>query len=179
MLKRRTRPQSKIASLFALLILALATSSCIHFDVTQHASIETIMQAVHDYGRGHQVLPPPVASGKPGAIPAFAEEASARFPEPDSSILYFRIVSSLACNCPPEIAEMPAVSLPKIRDGYNNVQRLYGFSNLNANRFAIMAVHLQDKASAQQAFASITTMEHDVWWGPHTFEAARTWANTP
>ena len=74
---------------------------------------------------------------------------------------------------------MPAVSLPKIRDGYNNVQRLYGFSNLNANRFAIMAVHLQDKASAQQAFASITTMEHDVWWGPHTFEAARTWANTP
>ncbi|HXN26953.1 MAG TPA: DUF4034 domain-containing protein [Candidatus Acidoferrales bacterium] len=117
--------------------------------------------------------------GKPGAIPAFAEEASARLPEPDSSILYFRIVSSLACNCAPEIAEMPGVSLPKIRDGYANVQRLYGFSNLNANRFAIMAVHLQDKSSAQQAFASITTMEHDVWWGPRTFEAARTWANTP
>jgi hypothetical protein len=69
--------------------------------------------------------------------------------------------------------------LPKIRDGYNNVQRLYGFSNLNANRFAILAVHLQDKASAQQAFASITTPEHDVWWGPRTFEAARSWANTP
>jgi Domain of unknown function (DUF4034) len=372
MLKQHARGSLRIATIFVPLILALATSSCIHFDIAPaKVAIETVMQAIHDYGRGHQVLPPPAASaatseteegyrtdvslllaeenfaelekiaqqnrtergllvgddwknnaffnalgypphdgdmkdsdykfqarriekwiaaypesvtprialarlytsyagfargdgaadgvsnaqwrlyysraaaakdalltaarlkdrdpqwyevmqqvaftegwdntharelldqavafepsyyhfyreyadylkpqwyGKPGQIPAFAEEASSRLPEPDGSILYFRIVSSLACNCPQEIAELPGVSFPKIRDGYSNVERLYGFSNLNANRFAFMAVTLQDKPAAQQAFASIATMEHDVWWGPHTFESARTWANTP
>lgn len=116
--------------------------------------------------------------GKHGEIPAFAEEASSRLPEPDGSILYFRIVSSLACNCPPEIAELPGVSLAKIKDGYTNAQRVYGFSNLNANRFAILAVNLQDKSSAQRAFASIANMDPGVWGGPRTFESARTWANS-
>jgi Domain of unknown function (DUF4034) len=116
--------------------------------------------------------------GKRGEIPAFAEEASSRLPEPDGSILYFRIVSSLACNCPPEIAELTGVSLPKIKDGYANVQRLYGFSNLNANRFAILTVNLRDKSSAQQAFASIASMDPGVWGGPRTFESARAWANS-
>ena len=114
-----------------------------------------------------------------GAETAFAEEASARLPEPDSSILYFRIVSSLACNCAPEVADLPAVSLQKFKTGYENVRRLYGPSNLNANRYAFVAYTLKDKPSAQQAFASIADMEHDVWWGPRTFESARTWANTP
>jgi hypothetical protein len=116
--------------------------------------------------------------GKHGAIPAFAEEASSRLPEPDGSILYFRIISSVACNCPPEIAELPGVSLPKIKDGYINAQRIYGFSNLNANRFAILAVNLQDKSSARQAFASIASMDPGVWGGPRTFESARVWANS-
>jgi len=372
MLRRHGRSVSQTTNLFALLILALATSSCIHFDVTQaQVPIETVMQAIHEYGRGHQVLPSPAAStatteseesyrtdvslllaeenfaelekiaernrterplfvgglwknnvffnalgypphegetkdsdyqfqirriqkwvaaypqssaarislarcyndyadfargegtadtvsngqwrlynsraatakesllaaarlkerdphwyeamqqvafregwdnaharelldqaagfepsyyhyyreyadylkpqwyGKPGAIPAFAEEASSSLAEPDGSILYFRIVSSLACNCAPEIAELPGVSLTKFRTGYENVRRLYGFSNLNANRYAFVAYTFKDKPSAQQAFASIADMEHDVWWGPHTFEAARAWANTP
>jgi hypothetical protein len=117
--------------------------------------------------------------GAAGAISAFAEEASSRLPEPDCSILYFRIVSSLACNCAPEVAELPGVSLPKFRTGYENVQRLYGFSNLNANRYAFVAYTLKDKPSAQQALASVTTMEDEVWWVPRTFEAARTWASTP
>lgn len=117
--------------------------------------------------------------GKPRAIPAFAEEASSHLSEPDGSILYFRIVSSLACNCAPEIAELPAISLTKFRTGYENVRRLYGFSNLNANRYAFVAYTFKDKPSAQQAFASVADMEHDVWWGPRTFEAARTWANAP
>ena len=55
----------------------------------------------------------------------------------------------------------------------------YGPSNLNANRYAFVAFTLKDKPSAQQAFASVVDMEHDVWWGPRTFESARTWANTP
>src|SRR5271154_907333 len=135
--------------------------------------------AYYHYYREYADYLKPQWYGAPGDIPAFAEEASSRLPEPDGSILYFRIVSSLACNCQPEIAELPGVSLPKIKIGYANVQRFYGFSNLNANRLAFFSVQLQDKPSAQQAFASIATMEHDVWWGPRTFEPARAWANTP
>jgi hypothetical protein len=134
--------------------------------------------AYYHYYREYADYLKPQWYGKPGAIPAFAEEASSRLPEPDSSILYFRIVSSLACNCPPEIAELPGVSLPKIVEGYANAQRLYGFSNLNANRLAILSVNLRDKPSAQQAFASIANMEPAVWGGPRTFESARAWANT-
>jgi Domain of unknown function (DUF4034) len=134
--------------------------------------------AYYHYYREYADYLKPQWYGKHGAIPAFAEEASSRLPEPDGSILYFRIVSSLACNCPPEIAELPGVSLSKIVEGYANAQRLYGFSNLNANRLAILSVNLRDKPSAQQAFASIANMEKDVWGGPRTFESARAWANS-
>jgi hypothetical protein len=117
--------------------------------------------------------------GEPGEIKTFAEQASLRLPEPDSSILYFRIVSSLACNCKPEMEDLPYISLAKIRDGYNNVDRIYGYSNLNANRFAFMAVRLQDKAVAGPAFATIKYMEPDVWGGPITYESWRAWATSP
>ena len=134
--------------------------------------------AYYHYYREYADYLKPQRYGKHGDIPAFAEEASSRLPEPDASILYFRIVSSLACNCPPEIAELPGVSLPKIVEGYANAQRLYGFSNLNANRLAILSVNLRDKPSAHQAFASIANMEPAVGGGPPTFESARAWANT-
>ena len=117
--------------------------------------------------------------GARGDIKTFAEEASSRLPEPESSILYFRIVSSLACNCKPEMEDLPYISLAKIRDGYNGVDRIYGYSNLNANRFAFMAVRLQAKAVAVPAFAAIQFMEPDVWGGPITYESSRAWANTP
>jgi hypothetical protein len=117
--------------------------------------------------------------GKPGDIKAFADEASSRLPEPDSSILYFRIVSSLACNCKPEMEDLPYISLAKISDGYKNAERIYGYSNLNANRFAFMAVRLQDKAVAGPAFADIQYMEPGVWGGPITFNSWRDWATSP
>ncbi|MFY9801981.1 MAG: DUF4034 domain-containing protein [Candidatus Acidiferrales bacterium] len=117
--------------------------------------------------------------GASGDIESFAEEVSAPLPEPDGSILYFRVISSLACNCGPQIAELPEASWPKIKTGFANVQRVYGNSNLNANRFAFMALEFKDKSAAQQGFASVATMEHDVWWSTRTFESARAWANSP
>jgi hypothetical protein len=117
--------------------------------------------------------------GAPGEIESFAEEVSSRLPEPDGSIIYFRVVSTLACNCEREVAELPGASWPKIKTGYANVQRLYGSSNLNANRFAFMAYTFKDKTAAQQAFGSVTNMEHGVWWSTKLFESARVWANTP
>jgi hypothetical protein len=133
----------------------------------------------YHYDREYADYLKPQWYGAPGDIKAFAEEASSRLREPASSILYFRIVSSLACNCKQEMEDLPYISLAKIRDGYNNVDRIYGYSNLNANRFAFMAVRLQDKAVAEPAFAAIQYMEPGVWGGPITYDSSRTWANTP
>jgi hypothetical protein len=151
----------------------------------KHNARELLNQAVafepsyYHYYREYADYLKPQWYGAPGDIKTFAEDASSRLPEPDSSILYFRTVSSLACNCNSEMEDLPYLSLAKIRDGYNNVNRIYGYSNLNANRFAFMAVRLQDKAAAGPAFADIQYMEPDVWGGPITFESSRAWANTP
>ena len=59
--------------------------------------------------------------GQLGDIPAFAEEASKPLPEPASSILYFQIVSSLACNCRPVVDDLPRINYPKARQGYKSL----------------------------------------------------------
>ena len=44
------------------------------------------------------------------------------------------------------------MSWEKIKQGYAAIDRLYGQSNLKANRFAYMAYLLGDKAAAREAF---------------------------
>jgi hypothetical protein len=115
--------------------------------------------------------------GQPGEIAKYAEQASLQLHDPDASILYFRITSTLACNCEPQIADLPGLDWPKFKSGYSEVTRLYGPSNLNASRLAWVAFKSADKLAAQQAFRSIDHMEMGVWWGPNTFANARDWAN--
>jgi len=117
--------------------------------------------------------------GQPGDILAFAEEISSRFPEPDSSILDFQIVSSLACYCEEAMTDLGHVSYSKVRQGYTNLTRLYGTSNLTANRFAFMATTIRDKPSAHEAFAAIVTMDSDIWYSEAVFDSARDWAESP
>jgi hypothetical protein len=117
--------------------------------------------------------------GEPGEIAKFAEETSLGLQDPDASILYFRITSTLACNCEAQVADLPSISWPKFKSGYSNATRLYGKSNLNANRLAWVAYRFGDKAAAQQAFASMDHMDNEVWWSPQTYANAREWANTP
>jgi hypothetical protein len=54
-------------------------------------------------------------------------------------MLYFQIVSSLACYCKPDFEDLHRISYPIAKRGYANITRFYGTSNLNANRFAFMA----------------------------------------
>ena len=117
--------------------------------------------------------------GEPGDLEAFAAEIAKRFPEPDGSILYFHILSALDCYCKPSIAALQTVDYAMIRRGYLNNVRLYGVTNLTANRFAFVASMLNDKASAHDAFASVEKMDDDIWNNPTAFEQFRTWANTP
>jgi hypothetical protein len=117
--------------------------------------------------------------GQPGDIQAFAEEISSHLPEPDSSIVYFQIVSSLACYCRQALEDLPHTSWPKIRRGYTSLARLYGTSNLIANRFAFMATKFMDKPSAHEAFALIATMDSNIWYTKDIFDNSRDWANAP
>jgi hypothetical protein len=115
--------------------------------------------------------------GQPGDVEAFAAEVSNQVPEPNGSILYFQIVSSLACYCEEAVHQLPQTSYSVLRQGYENLTRLYGTSNRTANRFAFMAVTFRDRASAREAFNAITTMEADVWFTEQMFDGSRDWAN--
>jgi len=139
----------------------------------------TFEPGYYHYYRQYALYLQPQWYGKPGDIQAFAEESAASLPEPDSSILYFQIVSSLACYCQQAREDLPHVSYPKVREGYTNLTRLYGTSNLTANRFAFIATTFKDQPSAHEAFSAIVTMDLDIWYTKAIFDDSRTWANSP
>jgi hypothetical protein len=115
--------------------------------------------------------------GEPGELQAFAAEASSKIPEPNGSMIYFRMIGSIACYCQEAMEELAKVDYAKFRLGYTNVTKLYGASNLNANRFAYMASIFHDQASAREAFAEIRSMQREVWYKQEVFDGARQWAN--
>jgi hypothetical protein len=117
--------------------------------------------------------------GKPGDVLAFAKEISSKVSEPDGSMFYFWIMSSRACYCKDAMQDLPQASYPKLQAGYNSIARLYGVSNLNANRFAYMATTFMDKAAAGNAFASVTKMDEDIWSYQSVFDNSREWATAP
>jgi hypothetical protein len=61
--------------------------------------------------------------GERGDILTFAEETSSRIPEPSGSMLYFQIVSSLACYCQPDFEDLHQISYPIAKQGYANITR--------------------------------------------------------
>jgi hypothetical protein len=120
----------------------------------------------------------PQWGGQPGDLQAFAEEVAANRPEPDSSILYFEILSALDCYCQQSMDALASTSWPKMKQGYSNIKQLYGTSNLKANRYALFAFAAKDKLAAQEAFADISTREPNIW-DANAFESVRNWANSP
>jgi hypothetical protein len=117
--------------------------------------------------------------GGPGELQAFAEEVAAKHPEPAGSILYFQILSSLACYCRREAEELPHADWQKLQLGFANLQKNYGLSDLNANRLAEMAYVFGDKATARDAFSRITKRETSVWLTEESFQCAKNWATSP
>jgi len=133
----------------------------------------------YHYYREYAMFLLPKWYGEEGETQAFAEEVSARLPEPDGSIVYFEIASLLACQCDKERDTLDGMSWPKTKQGYSELVRLYGTSNLKANRFAYMSFVADDKASAQSAFAAVgPDWNHLVWRSAANFESAREWATS-
>jgi len=115
--------------------------------------------------------------GEPGDVQAFAEEVARRVPDPNGSMLYFQIVSTLSCYCQEGIQALVQTSYPKLRLGYSNITQFFGASNLTANRFAFMATTFRDQASAREAFAAISSIEPEIWGSEQVFDSAKQWAN--
>jgi len=115
--------------------------------------------------------------GEEGDTQAFAEEITAKLPEPQGSILYFEIASLLACQCDPQRDTLAGLSWPRIKQGYTNLKNLYGTTNLKANRFAYMSYAAGDKSAARDAFQFIgDAAHHDVWHSQEDFNEVRSWA---
>jgi hypothetical protein len=115
--------------------------------------------------------------GEEGEARAFAEESGARLGEPDGPIVYFEITSLLVCHCGKEGDSLTGMSWPLIKRGYDDLQRLYGTSDLKINRFAYMAYLAGDKASARAAFGALgSKVNLTVWRNYDTFKSAEAWA---
>jgi hypothetical protein len=133
----------------------------------------------YHYYRYYAIYLLPRWYGEPGAVEAFAEEIAKRVPEPDSSIFYFHIAGALDYHNQQSIEALQGMSYIKFRQGYLNNSRLYGASNLTANRFAYLASMFNDKDGARDAFASVNMRDPDIWQDRPTFDRFWWWANTP
>jgi hypothetical protein len=163
------------------------------------------MEAVREYGHGNtastvraektkSVLssPPsdePNNQGEPyqarisaeeGETLQLAEEMSSSLGEPYGSIAYFEITSQLACQCDPNRNSLEGVSWARVKQGYTDLQRLYGTNKVKMNRFAFMSFLERDKSSARGTFALLgDTWDPDVWRTEDKFYSAKQWADTP
>jgi len=118
--------------------------------------------------------------GEEGDTQAFAEEVSARLGDPDGSVVYFEIASLLACQCDSERDTLTGMAWPRIKQGYADLERQYGTSNLKMNRFAYMSFVAGDKSSAHDSFDLLgTSWNHLVWHSAYNFESAKAWASAP
>jgi hypothetical protein len=91
-------------------------------------------------------------------------------------MLYFQTVSSLACYCKPDFEDLHQISYPIAKQGYANITRFYGTSNLNANRFTFMATTFKDQPSAHEAFAANSSMDMEIWYEQSIVNNSRDWA---
>lgn len=118
--------------------------------------------------------------GVDGETQAFINQVTADVPEPDSSMLYFELTESVACQCDPDRDTLKDISWPKVKEGYTNLERQYGTVNIKNNRYAYMAYMSRDRAAAAEAFTLIgDNPDHNVWHDEESFNAAKDWATAP
>jgi hypothetical protein len=121
----------------------------------------------------------PKWGGEEGETQVFAEEISKRLGSPQGDIVYFEIASLLACQCDKERDSLEGMSWPRVKDGYAELNRLYGYSRMKVNRFAYMTFVANDKSSAKSAFADVgDDWNPAVWNSEENYNSARAWANS-
>jgi hypothetical protein len=75
---------------------------------------------------------------------------------------------------------MKKLSWPKIQEGYEALDQLYGVSTLKRNRFAYMAYLAADRAVAQKVLLQLgDNWDKQTWGTKDHFEDVREWAVGP
>jgi hypothetical protein len=133
----------------------------------------------HFYREYAQFLDPRWYGGD-GEAEVFADEISNRVGGKEGAFLYFEIASLLTCECSGSPTNMKKLSWPKIQEGYEAMDLLYGVSNLKRNRFANMAYLAKDRAVTQRVLLQVGDNWNEQTWGSKDhFEDVREWAVGP
>jgi hypothetical protein len=115
--------------------------------------------------------------GEDGEAEEFATQSADRVGGKQGAFLYFEMASVINCQCGNDEVHMARLSWPRIKQGYEALEQLYGTSSLKANRFAYMAFLAGDKAVARETFTKIGNDWNPLAWrDQQSFEAARNWA---
>jgi hypothetical protein len=110
--------------------------------------------------------------GKPGETEQYAGQVADRTGGEEGDIEYFMIASAINC-C--RKTQAPALSWPRIRQGYSALDQQYGTTNRERNMMAWLAIRTGDKETAQQLFARIgNDWDESVWKTKVRFDASRT-----
>ena len=118
--------------------------------------------------------------GEEGDPETLAEELPKRLKEPTASMMYFETVTTYLCACFGEPPTLDGASWPLLKEGYNNITKLYGASSLKLNRYAYLAYVAKDKSAAHEAFTEIgDAYNRAAWRSQSQYETARAWATAP
>jgi hypothetical protein len=110
--------------------------------------------------------------GKPGESEKYAEQVADQAGGPEGEATYFEIASELNC-C--RRTQAPALSWPRVRQGFAALDQLYGSTNHQRNVMAYLSLRAGDTETAQKLFARIRNdWDEDVWRSKALFDASRT-----
>ena len=110
--------------------------------------------------------------GKRGDTEAYAAEVADRIGGDEGDAVYFQIAAAINC-C--NRTQAPALSWPRMQQGFAAIESLYGSTSHQRNVMAFLALRNGDSATAQQQFARIgNDWSESVWKTKAAFDAART-----
>jgi hypothetical protein len=110
--------------------------------------------------------------GKPGESERWAEQVANQAGGEEGDATYFMMAADLNC-C--RSTQAPALSWPRVRQGFSAIDRLYGSTNRQRNVLAYLALRAGDAQAAQEAFAQIgDDWDEHVWRTKALFDASRT-----
>ncbi|HTV57529.1 MAG TPA: DUF4034 domain-containing protein [Verrucomicrobiae bacterium] len=117
--------------------------------------------------------------GEPGESEEFVNATAQKLGGQKGQVAYFEMAVQLVCTCESDRPPLPSgLSWPKIREGFEAINRLYGVSNQQLNDYALIAYAAGDKATAHGAFAKIgDDWSEKTWWRQDVFKDAKAWAS--
>ena len=117
----------------------------------------------------------PKWGGEEGEVAKFLQKAADEIGGDAGDILYFRVAGHEVCGC--ETDQQLNLSWPRIKKGFDAVEKQNGPSPENWNLMAHMAVTFGDASIADELFIRIGDQwGKDIWMDSANFESGKQWA---